>query len=85
MTLDDVAEFGLTKGQNKLLSKAVSELKAPDLPPKLADPKPVTTTSLAKDQDDDDILKKLDNGGELAALLNLILSCCYYILIHENG
>ena len=49
VTLDDVAELRLTKGQNKLLSKAVSELKAPDLPPKLTDPKPITTTSLAKD------------------------------------
>ena len=58
------------KGAKKLLPKAVSELRAPDLPPKLADPKPITTTSLAKDQGLDKILKKLDNGGGLDALLS---------------
>ena len=70
VTLDDIAELGLKKGQNKLLSKAVSELKAPNLPPKLAGPKPITTTSLAKDQGLDEIFKKLDSGGGLDALLH---------------
>ena len=58
VTLDDTAELGLTKDQNKLLSKAVSKLKASDLPPKLAEPN--TATSLAKDQGLDEILKKLE-------------------------
>lgn len=43
---------------------------APDLPPKLAETKPITTTSLAKGQDLDEFLKKLDNGGRLDALVS---------------
>ena len=70
LTQDDIAELGLTKGQNKLLSKAVDGLRAPDLPPKLVDTKPITTTTLMKDQGLDEILKKLDDGGGLDALLS---------------
>ena len=70
LTPGNIAERGLTKEQNKLISKAVNELRPPDLPPKLADTKPITTTSLAKDQGLDEILKKLDNGRGLDALLS---------------
>ena len=44
--------------------------RAPDLTPKPSDTKPITATSLAKDQRLDEILKKLDNGGGLDALLS---------------
>ena len=63
----DIAELGLTKGQNKLLSKAVNELRAPAQPAKLTEP--ITTTSLA-DQGLDELIKKLDNGGGLDALVS---------------
>ena len=64
----DIAELGLTKGQNKLLSKAVNELRAPVQRAKLMEP--ITTTSLAKDQGLDELLKKFDNGGGLDALVS---------------
>jgi len=40
------------------------------LTPKPADTKPITTTSLAKDQGLDDILTKLHDGGGLDELLS---------------
>lgn len=46
------------------------ELRAPELTSKPADTKPITTTSLAKDQGLDEILKKLDDRGGLDALLS---------------
>ena len=61
LSLSDIAELGLTKGKNKLLYKAVNELRAPAQPVKLTEP--IKTTSLAKDQGLDEPLKKLDNGG----------------------
>ena len=64
----DIAELGLTKGQNKLLSKAVNELRAPAQSAKLREP--ITTTSLAKGQGLHELLKKLDNGGGLDALVS---------------
>ena len=67
---DDIAKLGLTKGQNKLLAKAVIRLRGPDLPMKLVDTKLITTTSFAKDQGLDENLTKLDNGGGLDALLS---------------
>lgn len=68
LSTNDIAELGLTKGQTKLLTKAVNELKAPVQPGKLT--APITTTSLAKDQGLDELLKKLDNGGGLDALVS---------------
>jgi len=64
----DIAELGLTKGQNKLLSKAVNEVRAPAQPAKLTEP-PITT-SLAKDQGLNEFVKKLDSGGGLDALVS---------------
>lgn len=46
LTQDDIADLGLTK--NKLLSKAVNGLRAPDLPPNLANTKPIKKTALRK-------------------------------------
>ena len=75
MSPSDIAELGLTKGQNKLLSKAVNELRAPAQPAKLTEP--ITTTSLARDQGLDEFLKKLDNGGGLDALVScrVLMTC----------
>ena len=48
LTQDDIAELGLTKRQNKLLSKDVNGLRAPDLPPNLANTKPIKQPALRK-------------------------------------
>ena len=50
LTQEDIAELGLTKAQTKLLAKAMIRLGAPDLTLKPVDTKPITTTSLVKDQ-----------------------------------
>ena len=70
LTQDDIAELCLTKGQNKLLAKAVIGLSAPDLTRKPADTKPITATSLAEDQGLDKFLTKLDDSGGLDILLS---------------
>ena len=66
----DIAELGLTKGQTKLLAKAVTELRPKGKPVSNVVPiAPVTTTSLAQNQGLDELLKKLDDGGDLDALM----------------
>ena len=68
LSTNDIAELGLTKGQTKLLTKAVNDLKTPLQPGKLT--ATITTTSLAKDQGLDELLKKLDHEGGLDALVS---------------
>ena len=66
----DIDELGLTKGQAKLLVKAVTALQPKGKPlSNGGSTVPVTTTSLAKNQGLDELLKKLDDGGGLDALL----------------
>ena len=66
----DIAELGLTKGQTKLLAKAVTELQPKGKPGSNGVPiTPVTTTILEQNQGLDDLLKKLDDGGGLDALM----------------
>ena len=65
----NVQDLGLTKGQAKLLFKAISGLKPKQPLSKADSSKPISTTSLAKDQGLEEVLKTFEDGGELDALM----------------
>ena len=54
LTKEDIAEMGLTRGQAKLVLKAVTTLRAPKASVSQTIQDPLTTTSLAKEKTVDD-------------------------------
>ena len=67
----DLAELQITKGQRKLLGKAIQELEGGH-PKKKArgSQELITTSSLAKDSGLNSLLQQLENDGGLDAIIN---------------
>ena len=66
----DIDDLGLTKGQSKLLVKAVTALRSKRKPlGNGGSTAPLTTTSLAKNPGLNELLTKLEDGGGLDALI----------------
>ena len=66
LTTSDITELNLTKGQTKLLKKAVLLLQHKERTHSKGLPSaPITTTCLAKNQGLEELIQKLDHGGGL--------------------
>ena len=84
LTTSDIAELSLTKGQTRLLEKAVLLFQQKEEPQSKGLPSaPITTTSLAKNQGLEELIQKLDDGGGLDALVACGDSIHTYIRVHR--